>query len=122
MSKPERNYIISSSAHQLELEMVTEYIKDNIDKKIRLEQLAEIAKLSPNHFHKVFTDTLGITPNNYISNLKLKNAKNLLLTSTFNITEIAEKCGYSNISYFSTVFKKHFNISPLNFRKRHSYL
>ncbi len=122
IAKPRRNYNIASSSHQLEIERVIEYIKNNIDKKIRLEQLAKITNLSPNHFHKIFTESLGITVNKFITELRLKKAKKLLLTSTLNITEIAAKCGYSNISYFSIVFKKHFNISPLDFRKKHSYL
>lgn len=120
-TKPNHNYKFASSPHQLELEIILDYIKQNLNKKIRLEQLAKLADLSPNHFHKIFTETLGITPNNYIIDLKLKKAKKLLLTSTLNISEIAMECGYSTVAYFSIAFKKHFNLSPLEYRKRHTY-
>lgn len=122
ISQPSDNNNITSSSHQIELENTIEYIKNNLDKKITLEQLSRVAKLSPNHFHKIFTKTIGTTPNKYITCLKLKKAKKLLVTSTLNISEIALQCGYQNIPYFSIIFKKYFNISPLEFRKRHNYI
>ena len=55
-------------------------------------------------------------PVKYVTMLKLDKAKELLITGHYTISEIVEICGFENIYYFSTVFKKHFGVSPKNYR------
>lgn len=111
----------ASSSHYAPLKRVTEYIEKNYGDKITLSMLSEIANLSSTYFHKIFTETLSITPNEYVTKTRIDNAKEYLIRTDLSIYEIALKCGYDNIPYFSYVFKNRVNISPSEFRKRYSY-
>lgn len=99
-----------------------EFISENINKKITLKQLSEYAELSPNYFHKIFTEIMKITPNDYITEARLNMAKDLLLRTNQKIYYIADQCGFDNVSYFSFLFKKSFHITPAEYRNRHSYV
>lgn len=107
--------------HFVSIKNVKEFIDQNIESKITLNDLGNVAKLSPTYFHKVFTETVGITPNEYVMKVRLEKAKELLVRTDLTIYEIALKCGYDNIPYFSHSFKQKTSISPSEFRKKHSY-
>lgn len=98
------------------------YIKENLQNKIVLKHIAGQVGLSPNYFHKVFSAAMNITPAEYITKLRLDKAKEQLVKTNLCISEVALQCGFENIPYFSYVFKKQLNISPGEFRKRHSYI
>ncbi|WP_235716000.1 AraC family transcriptional regulator [Acetivibrio cellulolyticus] len=110
-----------NSAHYMAVKRATEYIEVNFKQKITLEKLALIANLSPTYFHKVFTDTLGITPTEYVTKVRIDKAKELLVKTNLPVYEIAFECGYENIPYFSYTFKNRINLAPSEFRKRYSY-
>ncbi len=98
-----------------------DYINENISQKLSLQQLSDIAGLSPNYFHKIFTEVMQTTPNEYITTARLNKAKDLLLRTNLQIYNIADQCGFNNVSYFSFLFKKTFLLTPLDFRSRNSY-
>ncbi len=98
-----------------------DYINKHIDQKLSLKQLSEIAELSPNYYHKIFTEVMKITPNEYITTMRLNKAKDLLLRTNLQVYNIADQCGFHNVSYFSFLFKKAFRITPVDFRNRHDY-
>lgn len=99
-----------------------DYIHENLNQKLLLKQLSVIAELSPNYFHRIFTETMQITPNDYITSARLNKAKDLLLRTDLQIYNIADQCGYDNVSYFSFLFKKSFQITPVEYRSRHNYV
>jgi AraC-like DNA-binding protein len=98
-----------------------DFIHENMMHKLSLKQLSDIAGLSPNYFHKVFTEVMKTTPNDYITTVRLNKAKELLLGTNLQIYNIADQCGFNNVSYFSFLFKKTFLITPIDFRSRNSY-
>jgi AraC-like DNA-binding protein len=98
-----------------------DFINENINQKLSLQQLSDIAGLSPNYFHKIFTEVMQTTPNDYITTARLNKAKDLLLRTNLQIYNIADQCGFNNVSYFSYLFKKTFLITPIDFRSRNSY-
>ena len=102
------------------IKKVIDYIKDNIGTKLDLTVFADISGYSPNYFHRIFTKAIGITPNEYVIRIRLDKAREFLAKTNTPITEVAFKCGFENTPYFSYVFKKNLNISPGEFRKRHS--
>jgi AraC-like DNA-binding protein len=110
------------SPHYGTIKRVIEFIEKNIGNRILLNDLSQLTDLSPNHFHKIFTETMGITPNVFIIKMKLDKAKELLIRTTLPISEISSLCGFENIPYFSYLFKKQVELSPGEFRKRHSYI
>jgi len=105
----------SKTRHQLEQALV--YIASNLDKKLSAEQIASKANMSKYHFQRLFSDLMGETLNQYVLHRRLEGAaKTLVSEKSMNITTVAANSGFDNHSYFSRVFKKHFNISPVDFR------
>jgi AraC family transcriptional regulator len=109
------------SPHYITIKKVVQYIQTNYPQKMNLNPLAAIADFSPSHFHKIFTATMGTTPNEFIIKLRLAKAKELLVKTGLPVSEIAIQCGFENIPYFSYLFKQQLHISPAEFRKQHSY-
>lgn len=94
-----------------------EYINSSFKKGIALKKLANICFLSENYFHNLFKQTFGITPYNYILQLKMNESINLLSNTNMSVKEIASEIGYSDVAYFTRTFSKYFEISPGRFRK-----
>ena len=82
------------------------------------EEVAAICSLSPNYFSRTFKNTVGQNFKDYISSIKLQNARNLLVTSAKNITEIAYDTGFSSTSHFISAFKKEFGLTPKQFQMK----
>lgn len=92
------------------------YINENYSKSISLCDIAASVHLTPNYFHRLFTSVCGMTPLEYLTEIRMSRAKYLLLTSTHSVTDIASECGFGSYNYFSLVFKKNCGISPRSFR------
>ena len=122
VKNPFRNAFIPTSSHYSILKKVVEYIQNNIQENLSLKKLAEFSGLSPNYLHMLFTKTMNVTINEYITILRLEKAKGCLVTTESSVSEIALECGFENIPYFSYVFKRRVNVSPSQFRKKYRYL
>lgn len=100
------------------LNKVTEYINENLQNKISLNDLASIAYLSPDYFSLLFKKTMGVRPMEYLNRKRIERAQTLLLTTNFSITEISERVGILSNTYFSTIFKKHTLQTPESYKKQ----
>ncbi len=85
------------------------------DSEIDYYMPAELCSISYTYFKKLFSEKFGITPQKYVTKLRIERAKELIITKRYSITEIARMCGFDNVYYFSNVFKKHIGCSPGNF-------
>ena len=85
-------------------------------KSITLQELADIAALSPYYFSRVFARETGMTPHKYLITTRMANAKFLLKTSQMSIKEISIRSGFSDESGFCTVFKKQEGMTPNEYR------
>lgn len=94
-----------------------EYISQNFSKKLSLKLLAQANCCSVQTLINRFRMYTGKTPTEYITQFRIKKAKDLLINTDFSIGQIANLCGYENVYYFSNVFKKEIGISPLKFRR-----
>jgi len=94
------------------------FIEQNIESKIRLEDLCEFVGYSVYHFSRLFKNEVGMSPYSYVIKYRLDLAKHLLITTNLQIREISKKCGYSNEINFYNMFKKNFNITPRKYRLR----
>lgn len=90
------------------------YIKDNITQPISISQLAYDLNMSETNFCNSFKKIEGITPKEYITNLKLAKAKDMLKNQ--NVTEVAFNLGYGNISHFIALFKNKYGITPKQYK------
>lgn len=110
------------SLYAAAVKRAADYVRNHLDSPLCLDVLARQAGLSPTYFHKVFHDTMGITPNEFIIKVRLERAKELLVCTNKQIYKVAMECGIENIPYFSSLFKKHLGLSPQEFRKRYNYV
>ncbi len=86
------------------------------DLDLSLDSVAEELYISPYYLSHVFKDELGMTFIEFLTKVRLEEAKKLLRNGNQNMIEIAEKVGYANSSYFSKVFKKHEGVTPTNYK------
>jgi AraC-like DNA-binding protein len=104
--------------HQKALQKSTSYIKQHFNEKLTLEKLARVAELSPSYFHKLFCELFDQTPNEYILDWRISQAKLLLVSTNKSILQISEDCGFSSQSYFNNAFRKAVELSPLQYKKQ----
>lgn len=103
------------------LSLAVNFIHANYSHEITVEKIAEQCNLSTSYLFKLFQHYLHVTPMEYASNLRLENAKKLLLSDSLSISDVALTCGFSSQSYFSYFFKKRTGMSPGQFRKNAKY-
>ena len=114
----ERNELDRMIYHNvIRLRPVVEYIAENYGEKIYIETLSDMIGVSPDYFTKMFKDSIGTTPIDYINGVRVNHALRLLTMTDTPVNEIAEKTGFSNPNYFHKIFKSYMEISPLAYRK-----
>jgi len=96
---------------------VKNYIVDHMNEEITLSSLAEKFHFSPQYLSKRFKEMYHTTVMNYISQLRMDKASSLLKLSDLTVQEIASTIGYEDDNYFGKVFRKHYGISPTQYRK-----
>jgi len=101
----------------MRLRPVITYIDEHFGEKIYIETLADMITVSPDYFTKMFKDSIGKTPIDYINGIRINRALALLSESDAPINEIAEAIGFANTNYFHKIFKQYMNTSPLAYRK-----
>ena len=94
-----------------------EFIRENYYNSFSIDNLSHIANLSPYHFIRVFKAETGKTPYEFLLEIKVEKAIELIKTRKYTITEIAMICGFTSSSHFSNVFRKIKGISPTDFIK-----
>ena len=97
---------------------ISEYIRQNYAQDITLAQLSRHFWVNESHLSRKFKQVTGIGVNQYITYVRIRNAERLLRQTNLSITEIAGKCGFNDSGYFSAVFKRINQKSPLSFRKQ----
>lgn len=99
------------------IEKAEQFIIDNCNKDIILDDIAKAVNLSPVYFHRKFVKEKGISPHEYLSQKRVERAEFLLLSGDKSLTEIAFDCGFSSLSYFICFFKSRKGITPKKFRE-----
>lgn len=90
---------------------------DFCDHSITNARLAAKCNMSEVYFRKLFTEHFGTSPKQYIIDLRIQKAKQLLAEGVLNISLIAERCGFANPYHFYHIFKQHVGITPSRFRE-----
>lgn len=108
---------LSKSQHIIpqRIRLAKHTIDTTFDQEIRIAELAKEAGVSEVHFRNQFRQCFGISPLRYLKQVRIDNAKQLLRSGYYSVTEAALECGYENVSYFSCDFKKMTGISPTQF-------
>ncbi|MCG1013026.1 response regulator [Tepidanaerobacter sp. GT38] len=102
------------------IKQAMKYIEENYNEDIKLARLAKEIYISPDYFSRLFKKVAGCTYVEYITKIRIENAKILLTNPIISIAEVAKKTGYSDPNYFSKVFKKTVGMSPTQYKKIHN--
>ena len=94
------------------LKAAADHVEQNYRQKITVEELAERSGYSTSHFARVFTNIYGTSPIQYVNQIRIIHAKNLLRTGQYTLAQIAQECGFSNVYYFSRCFKQITGTTP----------
>ena len=101
----------------IRLRPVIEYIAEHYAEKTYIETLSDMITVSPDYFTKMFKDSIGTTPIDYINGVRVNHALRLLTMTDTPVNEIADLTGFSNPNYFHKIFKSYMTTSPLAYRK-----
>ena len=108
------------TARYFELKVALDYIHQNYSQKIAIPELADLCHLSENHFRRLFSNTLGTSPLNYINFTRINRACILLNNSGHTILSIAHDVGFISIASFNRTFKEILGLTPKEYRARTS--
>jgi signal transduction histidine kinase/ligand-binding sensor domain-containing protein/DNA-binding response OmpR family regulator len=102
------------------LKRAYDYVKENIsNSELSIESFGKEMYLSRTQLYRKIKALTGLTPTNFVSTLRLKHASELLIETSLSVSEISFQVGFSNPSYFTTSFKKHFNLTPSEYILRY---
>ncbi|EOR28169.1 AraC family transcriptional regulator [Clostridium sartagoforme AAU1] len=112
-----QEFSFKSREKKVLVESITKYLNENYTEDISLYTLSKNMYLSPVYISKIFKELMGDSPINYLIQIRLIKAKNLLEDSKLSIKTIAKMVGYNDPYYFSKLYKKYYGISPNKARK-----
>lgn len=100
------------------VDTVIRYLEQHLCTETSLEDLGQLTGYHPLYLQRIFKQRTGTTPHGHLTALRLQRARELLMTTTQPISQIAGQCGYSSVSHFNALFKKAVGCPPLTYRKR----
>lgn len=103
--------------HRQAVDFMIQYIHDNYAEDITLADLADKVFISRNYLSHIFKSMTGDSFNTYLTRVRMEKAKELLMEHKMLVYEVAEKVGYQNVPYFSTLFKKYSGMNPTDLAK-----
>lgn len=114
-----KNTIIpqKNNNNSLAIMKAIEYITAHYNENIHLDSLANTLGINKTYASQIFSKYLNITFRDALDSIRLKHATSLLKNTQMQISEIAFSCGYESLRTFNRIYKKHFNITPSQFRK-----
>ena len=110
--------MISDLDARSKISMAVAYISEHYSEDLAITDLATRYGMSANYFSSVFKTETSESPVNYITDLRMKRAQELLKDTTLSVADIARRVGYEDSQYFFRVFKKHTGVTPLSFREK----
>ena len=107
-----------SMADDMKIRTVMAYVAEHPDRDLSVEVLAEMAKMSPRNFTRVFTREAGVTPGKFVEQSRLESARGRLEQSKMPINQVASKCGYSTADGMRVAFDRNLGVGPSEYRRR----
>ena len=100
------------------LRQVISYIQDNLERDISLAELASVAHVSSHHFGKLFKQSMGVTPHQYVMMSRIERAKELLTNKKLSLAEVSLISGFCHQSHFTNVFRRYTTFTPRQYRNQ----
>ena len=114
----DRGLVFMDSVFLTGLVDLMDYIRDNYSKDITLDDVSRVANISPYYFSKLFKEATGENFIEYLTNVRIEKAKELLEKAELSMKEICAMCGYSDPNYFSRTFKKNVGLTPTEYKEK----
>jgi YesN/AraC family two-component response regulator len=95
---------------------IIDFAITNYEKDLTIEGLAKLFSFNAKYIGRVFKKEVGTSFANYITQMRVTSAENMLRKTYYKIVDIAEKCGFQNVSYFNRVFKTRLGVTPSEYR------
>ena len=99
------------------IQRVADYIRVNFRNKITIDDIAQVVYLSPCYVSRIFKQGLGCTLMEYLTQVRVEEAKKMLKNPKYNVMQVAEKNGFEDPAYFTRVFKKLEGVTPSKFKQ-----
>lgn len=121
-----RNYVVKKldanenskrNKNLIRLNTVIQYIEQNYTEPISNKTLASLIHLSEDRFNHLFRESMGISPLNYMNEIRLKKAKHLLETGEYTVSEVALEVGFYDLNHFGRLFRKKYQCTPSSLLK-----
>ncbi|OKP79573.1 hypothetical protein A3842_12840 [Paenibacillus sp. P3E] len=100
------------------LQLATDYMDENFNKNISVDTVAEYVQRSSSYLSRIFKESTGMTVNDYLIQLRIKRAMELLKQLDLSIEVICKEIGYANVSYFNKIFKARTGLTPGQYRQQ----
>ena len=100
------------------LHRVLQHVEDQLDENLSLFAMAEVAGMSPNYFSELFSQSMGVSPHQYVVRRRVERAKRLLQESRISIVEVSARTGFVNQSHFARLFRRVVGVSPTEYRRK----
>ena len=95
---------------------VTEYIQQNLERDLRLAELATLVRMSPYHFARLFKGSTGVPPHRFVIRERIARARAFLAAPELSIAQISRRVGFRRPSHFTTVFRRVTGLTPRGYR------
>ena len=110
---------ISGTLPQYKLQQIIDYIHAYLDSDLSLNELATLVQMSPHYFSRLFKETTGFTPHQYVIRCRIERAKDLLKQGKLSIAEVAKEVGFVDQSHLNRYFKRQLGITPKNYSQQY---
>ncbi|ATD55755.1 AraC family transcriptional regulator [Clostridium chauvoei] len=107
---------LAPNSYEKYISLFVDYIRDNYHQNISISDISNHLNINRSHLFKLIKKHMNISPQEYLINYRLNKACDLLRKSSYSISEISYLVGFNSPSYFSKIFSKYFNKSPMEYR------
>jgi AraC-like DNA-binding protein len=118
LKRKRRSTVSVALAQEPRVRRVIEFMRTNLQRKLSLREMAEVAALSQSYFCRLFKTQMRVSPGEYLIALRMKKAHTLLTKTTLSIKEVMAAVGYDTRSNFLNHFKEYFDVPPSEYRQR----
>jgi AraC family transcriptional regulator len=117
-SKPGAEPVYRGGLGPARKKRVLQFIRENLGSHLSLEQMAEVAGVSPNYFIALFRQSTGMTPHRYVLRQRVKYAQELMANSSLPLIEVARQSGFQDQSQFTTTFRRACGVTPGKYKRQ----
>jgi transcriptional regulator GlxA family with amidase domain len=109
---------VANAIRKARMQAAIDFMNANLHRSVSVDELASSVRLSTSHFARLFKAETGIAPGQYLTNLRMEKAGQLLATSFLSIKEVVGAVGYKSRNNFLRFFRRHFHTTPSEYREQ----